>query len=38
MTISAGTRPAGEINPAAIQVMKEIGLDISKKSKYSQRI
>jgi protein-tyrosine-phosphatase len=30
MTISAGTRPAGEINPTAIQVMKEIGIDISK--------
>ena len=30
MTISAGTRPAGEINPIAIQVMKEVGIDISK--------
>ena len=30
MTISTGTRPAGEINPAVIQVMKEVGLDISK--------
>ena len=30
MTISAGTRPAGEINPTAIQVMKEVGIDISK--------
>jgi arsenate reductase (thioredoxin) len=30
-TISAGTRPAiGEINPLAIQVMKEVGIDISK--------
>ena len=30
MTISAGTRPAGEINPTVIQVMKEIGIDVSK--------
>jgi arsenate reductase len=30
MTISAGTRPAGEINPVAIQAMKEVGIDISK--------
>ena len=29
-TVSAGTRPAGEINPIAIQVMKEVGIDISK--------
>jgi protein-tyrosine-phosphatase len=29
-TISVGTRPAGEINPIAIQVMKEVGIDISK--------
>jgi arsenate reductase len=29
-TVSAGTRPAGEINPLAIQVMKEVGIDISK--------
>jgi arsenate reductase (thioredoxin) len=28
--ISAGTRPTGEINPTAIQVMKEVGIDISK--------
>ena len=26
---SAGTRPAGEINPIAVQVMKEVGIDIS---------
>jgi arsenate reductase len=26
---SAGTQPAPEVHPAAIQVMKEIGLDIS---------
>src|SRR5919198_3304630 len=30
MTISAGTMPAGEINPVAIQAMKEVGIDISK--------
>ena len=31
---SAGTQPAGEINPIAIQAMKEIGIDISgQKSK-----
>jgi arsenate reductase (thioredoxin) len=28
--LSAGTRPSGQINPLAIQVMKEIGIDISK--------
>lgn len=28
--LSAGTRPLGEINPLAIQVMKEYGIDISK--------
>ena len=27
---SAGTRPAGEINPIAIQAMKEVGIDISR--------
>ena len=27
---SAGTRPAAEINPLAIQAMKEVGIDISK--------
>lgn len=26
---SAGTKPAGEVNPNAIKVMKEIGIDIS---------
>jgi arsenate reductase (thioredoxin) len=32
--ISAGTRPASQINPLAIQVMNEIGVDISsQKSK-----
>jgi protein-tyrosine-phosphatase len=29
-TVSAGTRPAGEINPTVIQAMKEGGIDISK--------
>jgi arsenate reductase len=34
MTLSAGTKPSGEINPLAIEVMKEIGIDIScQKSK-----
>ncbi len=28
--ISAGTRPAAEINPLAVQAMKEAGIDISK--------
>ena len=28
-TISAGTKPISEINPLALQVMKEIGIDIS---------
>jgi protein-tyrosine-phosphatase len=33
-SISAGTRPAAEINPLAVQVMKEVGIDIShQKSK-----
>ena len=27
---SAGTRPAGRINPLAIQAMQEVGIDISK--------
>jgi arsenate reductase len=32
--ISAGTRPASQINPLAVQVMNEIGIDISnQKSK-----
>jgi arsenate reductase (thioredoxin) len=34
MTLSAGTKPSGEINPLAIEVMKEVGIDISnQKSK-----
>ncbi|HKZ62286.1 MAG TPA: arsenate reductase ArsC [Nitrososphaera sp.] len=32
--VSAGTKPAGQINPLAAQAMKEIGIDISgQKSK-----
>jgi arsenate reductase (thioredoxin) len=32
--ISAGTRPASQINPIAVQTMKEVGIDInSQKSK-----
>jgi protein-tyrosine-phosphatase len=30
LAISAGTRATGEINPVAIQVMKEAGIDMSK--------
>ena len=30
MTVSGGTRPAGEINPIVVQAMNEIGIDISK--------
>jgi arsenate reductase (thioredoxin) len=29
-TLSAGTKPVPEINPLAVQVMKELGIDISK--------
>jgi protein-tyrosine-phosphatase len=33
-TLSAGTKPSGDINPLVIEVMKEIGIDISnQKSK-----
>ena len=28
--ISAGTKPAGKLNPFAVQTMKEVGIDISK--------
>jgi protein-tyrosine-phosphatase len=28
--LSAGIRPSGEINPLAVQVMKEYDIDISK--------
>ena len=32
--VSAGTKPAGQINPLAVQAMKEVGIDISgQKSK-----
>jgi arsenate reductase (thioredoxin) len=30
MTVSAGTRPVGEINPVVIQATKEVSIDISK--------
>jgi arsenate reductase (thioredoxin) len=30
ISISAGTRPTPEVNPLAIQAMKEVGIDISK--------
>jgi protein-tyrosine-phosphatase len=30
LATSAGTRPTGEINPLAVEVMKEVGIDISK--------
>lgn len=34
MTLSAGTKPLRDINPLAIKVMKEVGIDISnQKSK-----
>jgi protein-tyrosine-phosphatase len=34
MTLSAGTKPSGDINPLAIEVMKEVGIDVSnQKSK-----
>ncbi len=29
MTLSAGTKPSGDINSLAIEVMKEVGIDIS---------
>src|SRR5215218_4308560 len=33
-TLSAGTKPSGQINPLAVEVMKEVGIDISnQKSK-----
>jgi len=31
-SISAGTKPSGKVNPMVIQVMKEVGIDISKQS------
>ena len=34
VTLSAGTKPSGEINPLAVEVMREVGIDISnQKSK-----
>jgi arsenate reductase len=30
LTVSAGTKPSGEINPIVIQAMRELGVDISK--------
>ncbi len=30
--VSAGTRPTPEINPFAIEVMKEVGIDISRQN------
>ena len=30
VSVSAGTRPAPEINPLAVQAMKEIGIDITR--------
>lgn len=30
--VSAGTKPSTEINPLAVQVMDEIGIDISKRN------
>jgi arsenate reductase (thioredoxin) len=30
--MSGGTRPANQINPIAIEVMKEVGIDISKQN------
>ncbi len=29
--VSAGTAPAGEVNPVVVAAMKEVGLDISKR-------
>ena len=34
ITLSAGTKPSSDINPLAIEVMKEVGIDVSnQKSK-----
>jgi arsenate reductase len=30
LTVSAGTKPSGEINPTVIQAMRELGVDIIK--------
>jgi arsenate reductase (thioredoxin) len=37
MTVSAGTRPVGEINSVVVQAMKEVGIDISKHDNYMIR-
>ena len=29
VSLSAGTRPAGEVNPVVVEVMREVGIDIS---------
>ena len=31
--LSAGTEPTGNLNPLAIEVMREVGIDISKRPK-----
>lgn len=31
-SLSAGTQPTDQINPLAVQVMKEVGIDISKQT------
>jgi arsenate reductase (thioredoxin) len=28
--VSAGTKPAGQVNPVAVKAMKEVGIDISR--------
>lgn len=30
VAVSAGTRPANQVDPKAVEVMKEVGIDISK--------
>ena len=37
MTVSAGTRSAGEINPVVVQAMKEIGMRSTTKVQGSRR-
>lgn len=35
---SAGTKPASQVNPLVVQVMKEVGIDISLKNhRFSQK-
>jgi len=31
-TVSAGTNPAYQLNPLVVEVMKEVGIDISKQN------